>query len=760
MLNITKNGNSLLILGEDHVYFPKNGELSVPLNSIIVETDESDIVTFRSAATNDVLFSGKINQITIEGEAVTKDNVIEKFGAISNSSQGGGGGAVNSVNGKTGDVVITATDIDTYSKEYIDETFAAKEDVESELNKKQDTLVSGTNIKTINGESLLGEGNIEIQGGSEGDPHFKYNTNPSEMQDGKGIIVHPVVKDYGSYLPISTTSGTTITATQSRNKYYARLTDEDYDRSEYMGEPCVIKGIDARGSEIFHIEMYIDRTNPQKGYVTTAWNNSSDYSWTTNNAVINMFDADGTPIDNSNMPEYLDLTQVYFMFVQNAYVKSDSGDDSIAKRFYTMYNSSKEGAYEIYNGTPKKLLVEGDAYEKIYGVDIKNGGVQTYTGDKSRSVRIIEDVIEFNTPDGSVYLTYDAVNSLDPTQTHYVKDDAYTYHENTLDINGLSFTDVNKDSGDTYTMSLSMQDLTFTDNGSSATLNYSELLKLNNLDTSNFLTLQGGTLNGRLVVGGVNNDSITNAYTHLRKVNNKYVGMAFSVGSQGEASVQHKAYADGFTSARNDAVLSFDYANGLRFGKTASGNVAEADMKRVLLEDDLDAINEKINSFAKNQAPENNLGIAVFDGSQSGEPVNVGDIIHNGDKFYMRPLAVGETAVISVYGDFVSFRNENDSNVNYTYGYSTPTQFVVRNMSGEVVTNIPKGEACIVEWTGSDKEVLNALVFTRFNGTSDGGVYVYDGTDSPSKVATMKDIEELKAMLGTINSRLAQIIGE
>ena len=30
---------------------------------------------------------------------------------------------------------------------------------------KQDTLVSGTNIKTINNQSILGEGNIEIQGG-------------------------------------------------------------------------------------------------------------------------------------------------------------------------------------------------------------------------------------------------------------------------------------------------------------------------------------------------------------------------------------------------------------------------------------------------------------------------------------------------------------------------------------------------------------------------------------------------------------------
>ena len=33
---------------------------------------------------------------------------------------------------------------------------------------KQDTLISGTNIKTINGETLLGEGNITIEGGGGG----------------------------------------------------------------------------------------------------------------------------------------------------------------------------------------------------------------------------------------------------------------------------------------------------------------------------------------------------------------------------------------------------------------------------------------------------------------------------------------------------------------------------------------------------------------------------------------------------------------
>lgn len=38
----------------------------------------------------------------------------------------------------------------------------------TELNAKQDALVSGTNIKTVNNESILGAGNIEIQGGGGG----------------------------------------------------------------------------------------------------------------------------------------------------------------------------------------------------------------------------------------------------------------------------------------------------------------------------------------------------------------------------------------------------------------------------------------------------------------------------------------------------------------------------------------------------------------------------------------------------------------
>lgn len=43
-----------------------------------------------------------------------------------------------------------------------------KSEVDGLLNNKQDTLVSGTNIKTVNGETLLGSGNIKIESGSSG----------------------------------------------------------------------------------------------------------------------------------------------------------------------------------------------------------------------------------------------------------------------------------------------------------------------------------------------------------------------------------------------------------------------------------------------------------------------------------------------------------------------------------------------------------------------------------------------------------------
>lgn len=168
MINIQKTGNAIVIDFTDNDKYLNNGTIEVAPNELMIVIDESNMATFKKMSNGDTLFGQLIDQIQIQGENVTKDNIIEKFGIIGFSAGGGGGegGAVSSVNGQTGDVIITPASLNVYTRAEVDaainaETAAREQAVAS----KQDTLVSGTNIKTINGQTLLGEGNIEIQGG-------------------------------------------------------------------------------------------------------------------------------------------------------------------------------------------------------------------------------------------------------------------------------------------------------------------------------------------------------------------------------------------------------------------------------------------------------------------------------------------------------------------------------------------------------------------------------------------------------------------
>lgn len=141
MIKISKSGNSILVEGLDNVFYPDNGKLTFPSNSLILTIDESEMATFRSAANNDVMFSGLIENITISGETVTKDDIINKFGVVAYSSGGGGGtGAVDSVNGQTGDVIITAASLGAITKADADKEYATK----TELEEKQEVFQVNT----------------------------------------------------------------------------------------------------------------------------------------------------------------------------------------------------------------------------------------------------------------------------------------------------------------------------------------------------------------------------------------------------------------------------------------------------------------------------------------------------------------------------------------------------------------------------------------------------------------------------------------
>ena len=88
MIKIEKLTNGFKVEGIDNVLYPDNGTLVFGANTVILVTDESNIATFRSASNFDVLFSGLIENITIGGQSVTKDNIVEKFQAVANVVQG------------------------------------------------------------------------------------------------------------------------------------------------------------------------------------------------------------------------------------------------------------------------------------------------------------------------------------------------------------------------------------------------------------------------------------------------------------------------------------------------------------------------------------------------------------------------------------------------------------------------------------------------------------------------------------------------
>ena len=131
MISINKQGNAIVIEFTDNDKYLFNGTIEVAPNELMVVIDESNMATFKRSNNGDTLFSQLINKIQIGGINVTKDTILDEFAKIGFAT----GSAINSVNGQTGDVVITATSLGAITKSDADTLYAAKSDLNSKADK-------------------------------------------------------------------------------------------------------------------------------------------------------------------------------------------------------------------------------------------------------------------------------------------------------------------------------------------------------------------------------------------------------------------------------------------------------------------------------------------------------------------------------------------------------------------------------------------------------------------------------------------------
>ena len=253
--------------------------------------------------------------------------------------------------------------------------YYTKTETNTLLNGKQATLVSGTNIKTINNESLLGSGNIDIQGGGKA------------IEAGRGIsITTGETADTVSFnLPISAGTGSnsikigryTVSATGSYSCAVGDSSTASGDYSHAEGRSTTASG------HYSHAE----------GRNTTA---SGQYSHTEGSSTIasgNSSHAEGSHTNANNQSEHA------------------SGQFNVSSKANNTFGDSGNTLFSVGNGTSAarhnafEIRQNGDVYLNDGTNDVK---LQDYL--QIKVVKLTQSAYDALSPDYDSNTLYVIVN--------------------------------------------------------------------------------------------------------------------------------------------------------------------------------------------------------------------------------------------------------------------------------------------------------------------------------------------------------------
>ena len=90
MLQFTKTETGFLVTCTGNDYYLADGVISMPSNSLSLLLDAADIAVFKKSATGDVFITGKIGEVSFDGETPDRDGMPEAFAECCLTAGGGG----------------------------------------------------------------------------------------------------------------------------------------------------------------------------------------------------------------------------------------------------------------------------------------------------------------------------------------------------------------------------------------------------------------------------------------------------------------------------------------------------------------------------------------------------------------------------------------------------------------------------------------------------------------------------------------------
>ena len=294
--------------------------------------------------------------------------------------------------------------------------YYTKTETNTLLGGKQATLVSGTNIKTINNESILGSGNIDIQGGGKA---VSGGTNIS-------ITTGETADTINCTLPISAGTGTNslIVGYNTSDSFWKPTASGKY--SIAHGTKCTAS-YDTSIATGYYNEAYANYSIAQ-GYHTSTYGGSShsegwdsvtraSYSHAEGNNCITSGEsshAEGIFTNTSNKGEHSEGW--YNVTRKNSTTFGDSGNTLFSVGNGTADNA-RHNAFEIrqnadiyitLNGQDVKLqdqLGGGSSYTAGDGIDITNDVISVTGKADTSAVTEVSDALTAHTANTTVHTT-------------------------------------------------------------------------------------------------------------------------------------------------------------------------------------------------------------------------------------------------------------------------------------------------------------------------------------------------------------------